>query len=167
MRDKCCRFLLYQIFYIKCFFASKRFDIVGDKKCHAISLSSMLETSYLIPNLDYLHLFQVINKISVDKENDLYEAYKRMCFNVFICNRDDHGKNISFIYDELKKGDVLSPAYDMTSLRNKLEHEMTVNGNSNPSEKDLLEVAKIVGLSRTKCKKIIDNIKSVIEKEKL
>lgn len=26
--------------------------------------------------------------------------YRRMCFNVFAHNRDDHAKNFSWIYDE-------------------------------------------------------------------
>lgn len=143
------------------YFACKRFDRIGNKRIHTISLSSLLETSYQIPNLDYLHLFQVVNAISINKENDLYEVYKRMCFNVFCFNKDDHGKNFSFIYDEDKKGYVLSPSYDLTILKNKVEHEMTVNGKGNPSERDLLDVAKIVKLSSKKCKEIIEKIKSV------
>lgn len=58
-----------------------------------ISLSSLLETTHKIPNLDYSHLFQVIQHISID-QNDMYEAYKRMCFNVLFKNKDDHGKNV-------------------------------------------------------------------------
>ena len=56
-----------------------------------ISLSALLETTHRIPNLDYSHLFQVIENICSDKD-DSYEAYRRMCFNVFYKNRDNHGK---------------------------------------------------------------------------
>ena len=38
---------------------------------------------------------------------------------------------------------------------------MIVNGKGNPSERDLLDVAKIVKLSIKKCKEIIEKIKSV------
>jgi len=81
-----------------------------------------METSHRIPNLDYTHLLQVIEKICIDKE-DLYEAFRRMCFNVFFGNKDDHGKNFAFLYDESLGGYKLSPAYDITKTPDKAEHE--------------------------------------------
>lgn len=127
-----------------------------------ISLSAILETTHRLPNLDYTHLFQVIQNICVNQE-DMYEAFRRMCFNVFYENKDDHGKNFSFLYDENLKGYKLSPAYDLTSIPNKFEHEMTVNGNGNPTEMDMLHVAKNFHLSNKKCKEIIEEVKSVIK----
>ena len=111
--------------------------------------------------LDYYYLFQVIQNICANKE-DLYEAYKRMCFNVFYKNRDDHGKNFSFLYDEELKGYKLSPAYDLTSTPNKPEHEMCVGGKGIPAEEDLLLLAKEFKLSLKKCRDIIEDIKSKI-----
>ena len=105
------------------YFGSKRFDRKNGENIHMISLSSLLETSHKIPNLDYSHLFQVIRNIC-SNEDDLYEAFKRMCFNVLIGNKDDHGKNFSFLYDEDKKTYVLSPFYDITNTPFKIEHEM-------------------------------------------
>lgn len=144
------------------FFGSKRFDRTENKKIHTISLSALLETTHRLPNLDYGHLFQVICKISANRENDLYEAFRRMCFNVFYKNRDDHGKNFAFIYDENIKGYKLSPAYDITSLPNKPEHEMTVNLNGNPTESDLMQIAYDFQLSKNECEKIIKTIKNVL-----
>ncbi len=144
------------------YFGTKRFDRKKDKKVHMISLSAILETSHRVPNLDYIHLFQVIESICVDK-NDIYEAYKRMCFNVFIKNRDDHSKNFAFLYDENLGGYKLSPAYDLTSLPNKLEHEMTVNGKAVPNEKDLLEFADLFNLLKEDCIEIIEKIKKVLD----
>lgn len=141
------------------YFGAKRFDRTINGKVHVISLAALLETTHRIPNLDYGHLFAVINKISVDRNNDLYEAYRRMCFNVFYKNSDDHGKNFAFIYDEKLKGYRLSPAYDLTSLPNKPRHEMSVNGNDIPTENDLLAIAKEFKLSPQRCKNIIDDIK--------
>ncbi|MDD4251408.1 MAG: type II toxin-antitoxin system HipA family toxin [Candidatus ainarchaeum sp.] len=144
------------------YFGAKRFDRENIKKIHMISLSSLLETTHRIPSLDYLHLFQVIQKICVDQE-DMYEAYRRMCFNVLYGNKDDHGKNFAFLYDENLRGYKLSPAYDITKTPNKTEHEMTVNGAGIPKENDLLEVAKIMKLSLEKCKTIIAKIKKVLK----
>lgn len=147
------------------FFGCKRFDRMENKKLHMISLSALLETTHRLPNLDYGHLFQVICKISANRENDLYEAFKRMCFNVFYKNRDDHSKNFSFLYDEKLKGYKLSPAYDITSLPNKPEHEMSVNLNSKPTESDLLQIAKDFQLSNKKCEEIIATIKKVLKED--
>ena len=83
------------------------------------------------------------------------EAFRRMCFNVFYKNRDDHSKNFSFLNDENLKGHKLSPAYDITSLPNKPEHEMSVNLNGKPTESDLL--------SKKKCKEIIATIKNTLK----
>lgn len=146
---------------IKGYFASKRFDRKAGKKIHMISLSSMLETTHRIPNLDYSHLFQVIQHVCVNQE-DLYEAYKRMCFNVLYQNKDDHGKNFAFLYDEQIKGYKLSPFYDITQTIEKAEHEMTVLGKGNPNKSDLLEIAKEFNLSMKECKSIIDNIEKQI-----
>ena len=128
-----------------------------------ISLSALLETTHRLPNLDYGHLFQVISKISVNRENDMYEAFRRMCFNVFYKNRDDHSKNFSFLYDENLKGNKLSPAYDITSLPNKPEHEMSVNLNGKPTESDLMQIAHDFGLSKKKCEEIIAIIKNTLK----
>lgn len=144
------------------YFGSKRFDRNLGKKIHMISLAAILETTHRIPNMDYVHLFKVIELICVNKD-DLYEAFRRMCFNVFYKNKDDHSKNFSFIYDENLKGYKLSPAYDLTKTENKFEHEMTVNKNGNPTIKDLMEVAKIMKLSINKCESIINNTLSIIK----
>lgn len=149
----------------KGYFGAKRFDRIKDKRIHMISLSSLLETTHIIPNLDYSHLFQVIAKISVNRREDIQEAYKRMCFNVLYGNKDDHGKNFAFIYDENKKGYCLSPFYDITKSHHKVEHEMTVNGNGRPTEKDLLEMAKKLELSFGDCEKVINHIKEILKNQ--
>lgn len=143
------------------YFGAKRFDRLQYHRIHMISLSSLLETTHKIPNLDYVHLFQVIQKICVDQK-DIYEAYKRMCFNVLYPNRDDHGKNFAFIYDEEKKGYKLSPFYDITQTKDKLEHEMTVLGEGRPNKEDLLSIVNEFNLSKKKCNIIIDRICNVI-----
>jgi len=136
---------------------ARKYDLLQSSKggaLHMISLSSILETTHRISNLDYMYLFQVIKEICVDQE-DLYEAYRRMCFNVFYGNRDDHGKNFAFLYNEEKIGYELSPAYDITPTSNKAEHEMAVLGNGCPTENDLLKIAKEIKLSVKECKKFL------------
>ena len=143
------------------YFGAKRFDRIGNKRLHMISLSSVLETTHRVPNLDYFHLLQVTERICEDKE-DVYEAFGRMCFNVLYGNKDDHGKNFAFLYDEKSDGYCLSPFYDITKTTKKPEHEMTVNGNGKPTVQDMLDVAEFSKLSITKCKDIIERIQSII-----
>ena len=143
------------------YFVTKRFDRKDNKKIHMISLSALLETTHKIANLDYHHFLQVVQTIC--RPEEMYEAFRRMCFNVFYKNKDDHGKNFSFLYDEELKSYKLSPAYDITSTPTKFEHEMTANGNGNPTEEDLLFIAKHFKLSITKCKQIIEEIKNKLK----
>lgn len=146
------------------YFGAKRFDRKENRRVHMISLSALLETTHRVPNLDYMHLFEVIQQICENK-SDLYEAYRRMVFNVFYKNRDDHGKNFSFLYDEELGGYCLSPAYDLTCTPEKAEHEMTVLGNGLPQEKDMLELGRRMILQKKECEKIIKTIKSGMEKQ--
>lgn len=143
------------------YFGAKRFDRKNDTRVHVISLAALLETTHQIPNLDYAHLFQVIHAISVD-QSDVYEAYKRMCFNVLFGNKDDHSKNTAFYYDERLNGYRLTPFYDITKTPDKLEHEMTVLGNGTPNKDDLIKLAKRFNLSIHTCQKMIEQVLSVI-----
>lgn len=148
---------LFESSICKGYFGTKRFDRINGKRKHVISLSSILETTYRIPNLDYYHLFQVTQNIC-DSSEQMYEAFKRMSFNVIFGNKDDHGKNFAFIYCDEKKTYELSPFYDITETKDKIEHEMTVNGNGNPDILDLMDVSKHFGLSDERCKLIIENM---------
>ncbi|MBD5131885.1 MAG: type II toxin-antitoxin system HipA family toxin [Clostridiales bacterium] len=155
-------FMLFPSKICEGYFGAKRFDRLGDRRVHMISFAALLETSHRIPNLDYMHLFQVAQNICSDKD-ELYEIYRRMCFNVFYGNRDDHGKNFSFVYDESKASYSLSPAYDLTKVTDKPEHEMTVMGKGKPVEPDLIDIANAVKLSQKKCLDIIKSVKTEID----
>ena len=144
------------------YFGAKRFDRENGKRIHMISLSSLLETTHKIPNLDYKHLFQVIQTICFN-QNDLLEAFKRMTFNVLYPNRDDHGKNFAFLYNEKEKGYQLSPAYDLTKTPRLVEHQMTVLSKGNPKREDLLKLALDFNMSKKQCLDIMDGIKKVLQ----
>lgn len=154
-------FALFPSNRCKGYFGTKRFDRIAGQRVHMISLSAILETTHRIPNLDYLHLFQVVQNICVVK-SDLYETFRRMTFNVLYGNKDDHGKNFSFLYDENIGGYTISPAYDLTKALYKPEHEMTVNGNGLPAESDLLQIVRIMKLHKKECENIIETCKEVL-----
>ena len=60
---------------------------------------------------------------------------------------------------------MLSPAYDLT-YSNSIggEHATTVNGNGrNPGMKDVLEVAKSIGISGVKAKRIASDVQECVK----
>lgn len=81
-----------------------------------------------------------------------------MVFNVLTDNKDDHGKNFSFICRSGKW--FLYPAYDLTLSRERYngEHATSVNNNSNPTIEDMLIVGESIRIPRKKGIEIIDTI---------
>jgi len=151
----------------KGYFGTKRFDRLGadeTDKVHMVSAAALLETSHRIPNLDYDLLMRLTLQLTKDME-ECMKMYRRMCFNVFAHNRDDHSKNFSFLYDEKENRWKTSPAYDMTyshSLGG--EHATTVHGNGNdPGIKDVLEVAKNIGINQREATQIANQIQEIVE----
>lgn len=148
------------------YYGAKRFDRTDRKKVHMITVSGLLETSHRVPNLDYHDLMKLTYVLTKDS-CQMEELYRRMCFNVFAHNRDDHSKNFSYLYEEEEKRWKLTPAYDLTyseSLGG--EHATCVNGNGkNPGMEDLLEVGKATGLSKKKLKSIAEEIREIVSTE--
>ncbi|MCD8295291.1 MAG: type II toxin-antitoxin system HipA family toxin [Clostridia bacterium] len=145
------------------YFAAKRFDRNNGKRIHMISLSGILEVPISMPVVDYMHLFNVIERISAEQTEDSMEAFRRMCFNVLFHNTDDHSKNFSFVYDESKKGYRLSPAYDITRIKDGIQHQMMVCGNERPEIPDLMKCARMAHLPENKCKHIIKDMQERIK----
>ena len=148
------------------YYGVKRFDRIGEKKVHMITVSGLLETSHRIPNLDYHDLMKLTYVLTKDSRQ-MEELYRRMCFNVFAHNRDDHSKNFSYFYDEKEERWKLTPAYDLTysdSLGG--EHATCVNGNGrNPQMEDLLEVGRATGLPKNRLKSIAEEIREMVSTE--
>ena len=90
--------------------------------------------------------------------------FRRMCFNVFAHNRDDHLKNFTYLYDEVNDQWRLSPAYDLTYSNTYYgEHTTTVDGNGrNPGRKELLAVGIAAGMRKSNCENIIDTTQACV-----
>lgn len=147
------------------YFGTKRFDRMGSSendRLHMISAAGILETSHRIPNLDYNLLMRLTLKLTKSME-ECEKLYRLMCFNVYAHNRDDHSKNFTYIYEEKKKQWRLSPAYDLTySSSIGGEHATTVNGNGvNPTQDDMLTVAKNIGINPAKARSIATSIQEI------
>jgi len=150
------------------YFAVRRFDRerAGDKliRHHMLTAAAILEQDWRSPTLDYHTLMKLTRILSRGNQADIIQMYRRMCFNVFAHNRDDHAKNFSWIYDEKQDCWHPSPAYDLTWSTTVFgEHTTMVNGNGrNPGMEDLLEVGRVAGISKKVCKEIAEEIQEAV-----
>ena len=130
-----------------------------------LTASALLELDFTQPSLDYHSLMKLTKILTRDNEADLENMFRRMCFNVFAHNRDDHSKNFSYIYHEEEDQWRLSPAYDLTYSNTYYgEHTTTVDGNGkNPGIKELLAVGAAAGLKKKQCRDLIEQVQTSVE----
>ncbi len=150
------------------YFGTKRFDRCRNTdgtlgRRHMLTVSAILETSHRIPNLDY-HTLMKLTGILTKNYNQALQLFRRMCFNVFAHNRDDHSKNFSYLYEDATDSWRLSPAYDLTySSSIGGEHATCINGNGrDPGRKDLLAVAAQAGIERKEAGQILEEIREKV-----
>ena len=146
------------------YFGIKRFDRIkekkGTRKIHMLTVAALLELDFEQPSLDYHSLMKLTKILTRDCPEDVESMYRRMCFNVFAHNRDDHAKNFTFLYNEEKDEWHLSPAYDLTYSNTYYgEHTTTVDGNGkNPGIKEIVNVGTTAGMRKNTCEKIAKDI---------
>lgn len=151
-------------------FMTKRFDRDSNgNKFHMQTLCALAHMDFNQAGLySYEQLFSILNRLGVH-HTDSVEVFRRMVFNVFAFNCDDHTKNISFLMD--KSGQWrLSPAYDVTFAYNPnglwtSGHQMTVNGKRrNITEADFESCRRIGNLSSREERSIIQDTKTALSK---
>ena len=144
------------------YFGVERFDRTTSGKVHTISAAGLLHADYRIPSLDYSVLLKVCLHLTKNME-EVYSLFRLLVFNVAISNRDDHAKNFSF---QCKDGAwTLSPAYDLLpSSGFNGYHTTTINGQGNPTTKDIMQVANDVGLNRKRAESIIEQVTETCKK---
>lgn len=131
------------------------------------TVAALLELDFNQPSLDYHDLMKLTRIMTRDNKMDVENMFRRMCFNVFAHNRDDHSKNFSFVYDTESETWRLSPAYDLTySTTHYGEHTTSVDGNGqDPGETELLTVGVQAGMKKKQCQEIINEIKQRVEED--
>ena len=150
----------------KGYFGTKRFDRRPDgKRLHMLTAAALLELDFEQPSLDYHQLMKLTKILTNGKAEDIENMFRRMCFNVFAHNRDDHSKNFTYIYREEEEQWRLGPAYDLTYSNTYYgEHTTSVDGNGrNPGEKELLAVGLAAGMKKTRCMELIKQIRTCVQ----
>ena len=62
-----------------------------------LTAAALLELDFEQPSLDYHQLMKLTKILTNGKAEDIENMFRRMCFNVFAHNRDDHSKNFTYI----------------------------------------------------------------------
>ena len=130
-----------------------------------MKLTKKLQLAFVL-YLDFIILGKLTLTLTKDYQ-ELEKLFRLMCFNVFAHNRDDHSKNFSFIYSDDEEKWFLSPAYDLTySYSIGGEHAIMVDGNGkNPGMKDILEVAKKLGMNLKLAEDMALQVQKCVEKD--
>mgnify|MGYP003306847297 CR=1 FL=1 len=150
-------------------FMTKRFDRIGKngEKLHMQSLCALAHMDFNAPRRhSYEEAFLVMKRLRLPY-SDLIQLFKRMVFNEYTKNFDDHTKNISFLMD--KRGIwSLAPAYDVTFSYRKDSiwvnaHQMLINGKADKILiDDLLEVAARAGIKKADARRSIEEVRQAV-----
>lgn len=141
------------------YFGVERFDLSSDgERIHMVTASGLLNESINPPKMDYKTLLALTGFLTQD-HIEVEQQFRRMVFNYYAENFDDHAQNFSFLYidDQWK----LSPAYDMTHDSPLGQHATTVAFKANPTEEDFIEAGTSVQIPRKLCSDIIDEVKPI------
>ena len=142
------------------YFATKRFDRVGDRRIHIHSAAGLTHRDFRLPVLDYDDLLALTLHFTKDV-NEQMKMFRLATFNLFAHNRDDHAKNFSFLLDENNQW-KLAPAYDLTfSYGPGEEHSTTYLGEGRyPTRVHLEKLARMHNIKNAKV--IINEIEEVV-----
>ena len=149
------------------YFAVRRFDIerlrVGDGtsgmdgvRLHVATASALLNEPISPPKMEYHNLLQLTGYLTQSPEA-VEQQFRRMAFNVFAHNMDDHARNFSFICRDGKW--TLAPAYDLTNDATLGEHASTINYKGLPSDEDMITVGMNIRMTRERCQQIIEEVR--------
>jgi serine/threonine-protein kinase HipA len=144
------------------YFGAERFDRAGNLRLHMHALGGLLHASHRLPSLDYDGLLRATMLLTRD-HRQVEEAFRRMCFNVFAHNRDDHVKNFSYLMDRAGTW-KLAPAYDLVFCEGPGgQHTMAVAGEAvSPTERDMLSVASACGVDLRRAREVMEQVRDAV-----
>lgn len=145
------------------YFGVQRFDRALESRFHVHTFGNLIQSNFRIPSCDYADLLKATSLLTRD-HGEVLKAFRRMVFNVYAHNRDDHAKNFAFILDDLRGEWSLTPAYDLTfSSGPGGEHAMTLAGEGKaPGPSQILRLAQERGVSAAEASAILDEVRSAL-----
>lgn len=146
-------------------FAVERFDryrrpddTIGRRHVH--SLSGLMHRQAADGAIDYEDFMRLSRRLGGAPEAT--ECFRRAVFNLLATNRDDHGRNHVFRYEENSRSWTLAPAFDVTpSVCNVLVGLSWLGRLTIPTKfESLLQLAKIGGIPARVAREIYDQVES-------
>ena len=148
-------------------FAVERFDRYLKEdgawgRRHVHSLSGMLHKRAADRAIDYEEMLRLCRNLGGAGEAE--ECFRRVVFNLLSTNRDDHGRNHAFLYDERSRTWSLAPAFDLNpSVFNQLV-ALSFRGSAEipANYRQLVEFAAVGGISEKRAKAIYDQVENAV-----
>lgn len=137
----------------------RRLDWIGERRLHMHSLSGLWHRPKA--GLDYSDLFRAAVRLG-QPQATIVEIARRMLFNLYAANHDDHGRNHAFLYDPNKSAWSLSPAFDLTYAPGTLSRGLTIAGEVRPSADTLGSFLGSVAISRDDVARLTDEVLAAI-----
>lgn len=146
------------------YFGTERFDRRGNARVHVHSVCGLLKADFRIPSIGYASLLNA-TRVLTRNQLEVDRVFRRMVFNVFARNRDDHTKNHAFI---LEKDGMwrCSPAFDLTfSAGSGGEHALDIAGEGRaPGIEHIEEVARRSGVQARVARSCIDQVRHAVDR---
>lgn len=144
------------------YFAVLRFDRIDIERLHMHTASGILHSDFRTLSLDYEDLLALAMILTKDVR-EVEKFFRLAGFNVLARNRDDRGKNFSFLMDNSCEWKV-SPPYDLTfSPGPRGEQSTMVMGEGkNPVIDALIEHGRGAKISQSSMKEIIEQTKNAL-----
>lgn len=146
-------------------FAVERFDryrraddTLGRRHVH--SLSGLMHRKAADGAIDYEDFMRLSRRLGGAPE--AAECFRRVVFNLLATNRDDHGRNHLFLYDENLRTWTLAPAFDLNpSVYNVLIALRWLGSAQIPTQfAALLRLAEIGGISARAAREIYGQVEA-------
>jgi serine/threonine-protein kinase HipA len=92
------------------------------------------------------------------------ECFRRAVFNLLSTNRDDHGRNHAFLYDEKERRWTLAPAYDLNpNVANVLIGLSWLGSTRIPTTREeLLRLAEVGGVPDKQARAIYEQVEEAV-----
>lgn len=146
-------------------FACERFDRYRRSddtpaRRHVHSLSGMLHRRASDGAIDYEEFMRLSRRLG--GVNEAAECFRRAVFNLLATNRDDHGRNHAFLYDEATRDWTLTPAFDLNPNVANVLIALTWLGSSQIPQQfaTLLRLAEIGGITTTRAREIYEQVET-------
>lgn len=147
-------------------FMTKRYDRIGSStRLHTQSMCAINHMDFN-KNLSYSYeqLFQIMRRLNLTYP-ETEQMFRRMVFNAYARNCDDHTKNQAFIMDQTGRW-KLAPAYDICFAYNPKHHwvsrhALSINGKREHfTTHDFMTVAKLINCRKPET--IIEEVRDAV-----